>query len=283
MSTSVLETDKPPVLEDVRDVNLLSLSLGEVNQSSHHLGRADDVSPVLENTKKISPILDINQLSSVLEDVNTGSPVLEFLNNVSPVLEWANKVSLVLEGVNNVSPVLEGVNNVSTVLEGVNNVSPVLENMSQSYPSLEDVTQVLPILESKKMDSQYFKVASDKAHYRYVKLFDNNKREFMQNMIRIHELVKGSGKQNYEGLRIPVYSGINCKFLSQELEGYDNIGIVQLMRYGAPINHVSGAVKFSRSDHRSHSGARLFPDEIDRYITKERRYKSVLGPFDVTI
>ncbi len=52
MNTSVLETDKPPVLEDARDVNLLSLSLGEVNQSSHHLGRVDSVSPVLENAKK---------------------------------------------------------------------------------------------------------------------------------------------------------------------------------------------------------------------------------------
>ncbi len=52
MSTSVLEIDKSPVLEDVRDLNQLSLSLGEVNQSSQHLGRVDSVSPVLENAKK---------------------------------------------------------------------------------------------------------------------------------------------------------------------------------------------------------------------------------------
>ncbi len=86
-------------------------------------------------------------------------------------------------------------------------------------------------------------MVSDEGHDPYVKLFDNNEREFTQSIIRIHELVKGSGKPNYEGLRIPVYSGINYEFLSQELEGYDYIGVVQLMRYGAPINHVSGAAQ----------------------------------------
>ncbi len=33
--------------------------------------------------------------------------------------------------------------------------------MNQLSPSLEDVTQILPILESKKMDGQCLKVASD--------------------------------------------------------------------------------------------------------------------------
>ncbi len=99
-------------------------------------------------------------------------------------------------------------------------------------------------------------------------------------MVKIHELVKDSGKSNYTGLKIPVYSGINCEFLESELEEYGDRVIVDLMRYGAPISHKVGKVKFVDSSHKNHSGARLFPGDIDRYISKELKYKSVLGPFD---
>ncbi len=47
------------------------------------------------------------------------------------------------------------------------------------------------------------------------------------------------------------------------------------MRYGAPISHKVGKVEFVDSSHKNHSGARLFPRNIDRYIRKELKYKSV--------
>ena len=51
------------------------------------------------------------------------------------------------------------------------------------------------------------------------------------------------------------------------------------MRYGAPIGHATG-VEAHKLLHRNHSGARLFPDDVDKYIVKERKYKSVLGTFN---
>ena len=105
----------------------------------------------------------------------------------------------------------------------------------------------------------------------FVKLFQRNvnQPEFTQGMIHVHEMVKKSGVPNYVGLKMPVFSGINCDFLDQELYDYEDRIISLLMRYGAPISHMSGIVDSSETHHRNHSGARLFPDDIDQYIVKE--------------
>lgn len=72
-----------------------------------------------------------------------------------------------------------------------------------------------------------------------VKLFET-KGDFMLIMIKIHEIVKASGKPNYTVEQISVFSGIDCNYLEQELDGYNDRIIVKLMRYGAPIGHASG-------------------------------------------
>ncbi len=51
------------------------------------------------------------------------------------------------------------------------------------------------------------------------------------------------------------------------------------MRYGDPISHESGIIEARETTHKNHSGARLFPEDIDKYIKKEQKYKSILGPF----
>ncbi len=55
---------------------------------------------------------------------------------------------------------------------------------------------------------------------------------------------------------------------------------MDLMRYRAPISHKVGKVEFVDSSHKNYSGARLFPGDIDRYISKELKHKSMFGPFD---
>jgi hypothetical protein len=116
----------------------------------------------------------------------------------------------------------------------------------------------------------------------FVKLFQRNlnQPEFIQGMINVHEIVKKSGVPNFVSAKIPVFSGINCEFLDRELCDYEDRIIAQLMRFGAPIGHESGVLNSSETLHRNHSGAKLFPDDINRYLVKELKYKSVLGPFD---
>ncbi len=100
-------------------------------------------------------------------------------------------------------------------------------------------------------------------------------------MIMLHEQVKESGITNYVGVQRLVFSGINCDFLEVELTDYDDTEIVELMRYGAPSGHARGVVETHKLSHRNHSGARFFPDDVDKYIVKERKYMAVLGPFKV--
>ena len=106
---------------------------------------------------------------------------------------------------------------------------------------------------------------------------------FLAHMLDIHEKVRKSGIPNYRGCKIPVFSKINCEYMDRMLHDYHDKQIVELMRYGAPIGY-EGAVPNSCQSQvsfvRNHSGANLFPEDIDRYITKERKYKAVLGPFD---
>ncbi len=78
-----------------------------------------------------------------------------------------------------------------------------------------------------------------------------------------------------------MFSGINCDFLEVELTDYDDAEIVELMRYGAPSGHATGVVDTHKLLYRNHSGARLFPDNVDKYIVKERKYMAVLGPLKV--
>ncbi len=51
------------------------------------------------------------------------------------------------------------------------------------------------------------------------------------------------------------------------------------MRFGAPISHESEIIEARETNHKNHNGARLFPEDIDKYIKKEQKYKSNLGPF----
>ena len=46
------------------------------------------------------------------------------------------------------------------------------------------------------------------------------------------------------------------------------------------FGHATGMVDSEELAFRNHSGARSFPDDIDKYLVKEKRYKSVFGPFD---
>ena len=106
------------------------------------------------------------------------------------------------------------------------------------------------------------------------------KPEFTQGMVRVHEIVKTSGKSNYMGEKIPVFSGIDCEFLDEQLRDYNDKVIAQLMRYGAPISYAGENMEPPEIHQRNHSGANMFPRTIDEYLNKERKYKSVLGPFE---
>ena len=53
--------------------------------------------------------------------------------------------------------------------------------------------------------------------------------------IKIHKLVKDSGKFNFEGCRIVVNNKINGNFMRRMLRDYTDLQVVDLLQFGFPI------------------------------------------------
>ena len=98
----------------------------------------------------------------------------------------------------------------------------------------------------------------------------------------VHDLVFSSGVPNYRGVRKPVgLSQFNLplwRSLLDELH-YDDLVVCDFLEFGWPVDFY-GDIPLNEDAHRNHSGATLFPDDIDAYLFKEvTLYHSTVGPF----
>ena len=103
------------------------------------------------------------------------------------------------------------------------------------------------------------------------------KKNLVQYMVQANKAVRISGKPNFSGCRIPVPSSLNFEYLEKELADYKDRAIIQLLRYGCPINY-EGPGNLSRACH-NHRGATDFPEHIERFLKREVEAASVMGPF----
>ena len=103
------------------------------------------------------------------------------------------------------------------------------------------------------------------------------KRNLVQYMVQANKAVRISGRPNFSACRIPVPSSLNFEYLEKELADYKDRAIIQLLRYGCPINY-EGPGNLSRACH-NHRGATDFPEHIERFLKREVEAASVMGPF----
>ena len=103
------------------------------------------------------------------------------------------------------------------------------------------------------------------------------KKNLMHYMVQANKAVRISGKPNFSGCRIPVPSSLNLEYLEKELADYKDRAIIQLLRYGCPINY-EGPGNLLRACH-NHRGATDFPQHIERFLTRKVEAVSVMGPF----
>ena len=99
----------------------------------------------------------------------------------------------------------------------------------------------------------------------------------MVNYIFIHNLIKNSGKHNFELCRIPIYSKLNIEFIRRNLLDYEDKQVCDFLEFGWPIGHIGKP--FTSTVRKNHGGATEFPEDINKYLNKESDYRSVLGPF----
>ena len=101
-----------------------------------------------------------------------------------------------------------------------------------------------------------------------------------EDFIRVHKLVKHSGKYNFEGCRIPIPTAIRYDRLEAALGGDatpKECRVLSLLKFGMPINCKPnfGVLK----QQKNHFSAVAHKQAIQDYLDKNLQAKALLGPF----
>ena len=95
--------------------------------------------------------------------------------------------------------------------------------------------------------------------------------------IELHRKVKLYNKPNFLGARIPVHSQLNVDQWKRYLVDYWDKQLLEFLQFGFPLG-------FNRqcplkSDNKNHKSAVEYPKDIDAYLTEEREFGAIIGPF----
>ena len=99
-------------------------------------------------------------------------------------------------------------------------------------------------------------------------------------VLTAHKLIRQSGLSScFLGLRIPVRTNWNVNSWRRHLTDYFDQQLPDPIEFRFPLN-------FDRSRELQstfviHASARLYPDNVDKYIEEEVHYQAMLGPFDM--
>ena len=99
-----------------------------------------------------------------------------------------------------------------------------------------------------------------------------------QETIDIINRVVDSGQHNYEHCKININTTWNIALLESLLTNYHDREIVDMLKYGFPIEH-SDTATLEMGD-RNHLGATNYAEHIDKYVKKEVKLGGTIGPFD---
>ena len=107
----------------------------------------------------------------------------------------------------------------------------------------------------------------------------------VSDLVRIHELVKRSGKFNFEGCRIRINNKINTDYMRVLLTnfGYKDLIVCDLLEFGFPIGFAGNEDSCSSMKdiwkYKNYKCAEEFPRQVNEYLLKELKFKAIIGPF----
>ena len=97
-------------------------------------------------------------------------------------------------------------------------------------------------------------------------------------MIQANKLIRKSGVPNFKGCKIEVPSNFNFEFLETHLQDYNDPDLIKFLKYGFPLGNTLN--KGSHRIPKNHKGATMFPQQLEKILTKERDTRAIIGPFD---
>ena len=98
--------------------------------------------------------------------------------------------------------------------------------------------------------------------------------------LKLHKRVKESGALNFLKSCIPVRSQLNIEQWQQELQGYWDVQLLDLLRFGFPLDFNRNASL--KCEHKNHTSSVQYPEDVQVYLNEELKYGAIIGPFAST-
>ena len=98
----------------------------------------------------------------------------------------------------------------------------------------------------------------------------------------MHDLISLSGKYNFEGCRFPFNTHLNIDYFRFMLSGYHDEELCDFLQYGFPIGYMGSAQQQLQNSYhlvRNYSGAKEYPDHVQKFLSNELSHETILGPF----
>ena len=86
--------------------------------------------------------------------------------------------------------------------------------------------------------------------------------------------VARSGRFNCDGLRMPIWSGLNLVKWASLLDAYGNVHLLQFLTYGFPLGCALYRIVVD-----NHYSAVAYPQQVKKFLGKECHLGAILGPF----
>ena len=95
--------------------------------------------------------------------------------------------------------------------------------------------------------------------------------------MHLHKNISACKQHNFLGAQIPIESQLNYAAWQKYLTDYWDQQLYYLIKYGFPLDFKSNnSLKY---ECKYHSSAKLHLDDIKAYITEEKQFKAIHGPF----
>ena len=97
--------------------------------------------------------------------------------------------------------------------------------------------------------------------------------------LQVANIIRNTGLPNYRMARIPLTSGLNIPAWEHELQGYPDDRLLQYLKFGFPLS-LTSPDSLHNQEVSNHFSAPQYPQDIQKYLSKETSLGAMLGPVD---
>ena len=96
--------------------------------------------------------------------------------------------------------------------------------------------------------------------------------------IQLHKCVRESTSLNFLKCRIPPQSQLNIDQWQKELQGYWDVQLIDLLRFGFPLDFSRNCVL--KWEDKNHTSAVQYPEDVHVYLNEEIQHGAIIGSFE---